>query len=185
MSRTIRGYLAGDGLKKGNQMLRMLEREKLRTVSNLDVFNPWEQKDINDKSKNPTAEMIFDKDTKAMLDAEVIVVDVDNNSVGTTSEMGQMWGINYMIKRLDKILEDAENAENFAEYVATHVIGLLMEIPYKNVYWQTTDIRDTNTPESGHRRSHSINQYLYGMMLDLAGEAKDFDQILEELKLLK
>jgi hypothetical protein len=62
------------------------------------------------------------------------------------------------------------------------VHDLMSEIPMKTVHWQTTDIRDTDIPESGHRRSHSLNQYLYGMMLDMGGEAKSFDEILEALK---
>jgi nucleoside 2-deoxyribosyltransferase len=181
----VKAYLAGDGLKRGNQLLRSIERDALNGLGTLELFNPWDQADINDKSKNPTAEMIFAKDTAALLEAEVIVVDVDNNSVGTTSEMGQMWGINYMLDRLAMIVQLANmewNEDDFNHAVAQGVKALLNEIPHKEVHWQTTDVRDTDIPEAGHRRSHSINQYLYGMMLDMAGEPKKFDDILEELK---
>jgi hypothetical protein len=181
-----KAYLAGDGLKRGNQILRGIERDALNDLGTLELFNPWDQKDINDKSKNPTAEMIFAKDTQAMLDAEVIVVDVDNNSVGTTAEMGQMWGVNFMLELLDDIVrrsEDETNPDAKNRIIAAGVRNLMRAIPYKHVLWQTTDVRDTDIPESGHRRSHSLNQYLHGMMLSLAGEdARSFDSILEELK---
>jgi nucleoside 2-deoxyribosyltransferase len=191
-----KAYLAGDGLKRGNQILRGMERDALNGLGTLDLFNPWDQKDINDKSKNPTAEMIFAKDTAAMLEAEVIVVDVDNNSVGTTAEMGQMWGVNYMLERIEKVFhtatemtlekygnhwgEEALAYQNQSIVLGLHAIRL--NIPKKEIHWQTTDVRDTDIPEAGHRRSHSINQYLYGMMLDMAGEPKKFDEILEALK---
>lgn len=101
--------------------------------------------------------MIFDKDTEAILRSEIIIADADNNSVGTTAEMGQVWGINYIFKRIGHILETAENAYELRILLAQ----LAGEIPYKEVHWQITDI-----PESGHRCSHSINQYLHGLMKD-------------------
>lgn len=173
-------YLAGDGLKKGNQILRNIERDKINELGTVELYNPWDQADINNKSNNPTAEMIFNKDTNAILKSQVIIADADNNSVGTTAEMGQIWGINYMINRLNEIIESATDPYE----VSIMVSQLLDEIPYKEVLWQTTDVRDTDIPEAGHRRSHSMNQYLYGLMLSLGGEAKPFEDILEEIKQL-
>lgn len=173
-------YLAGDGLKKGNQILRNMERTAINELGKVELYNPWDQEDINNKKNNPTAEMIVKKDTDAILRSEIIIADVDNNSVGTTTEMGQIWGLNYMIERLQTIIEEATDSNE----IAIKVKELLVEIPYKEVLWQTTDVRDTNIPEAGHRRSHSINQYLYGLMLSLGGEAKTFNEIINELKLL-
>lgn len=171
-------YIAGDGLKKGNQILRGMERDAINELGTVALYNPWDQKDINDKSKAPTAEAIFKKDTDAILKSNIIVVDVDNNSVGTTAEMGQVWGINFMLLKLQEIVVNANTSDDILE----GLVNLINEIPFKQVHWQTTDVRDTDIPESGHRRSHSLNQYLYGMMLDMAGEAKSFDEILGELK---
>ncbi|MEX3713439.1 nucleoside 2-deoxyribosyltransferase [Cytobacillus horneckiae] len=173
-------YLAGDGLKKGNQILRNMERTAINELGKVELYNPWDQEDINNKQNNPTAEMIVKKDTDAILCSEIIIADVDNNSVGTTTEMGQIWGLNYMVERLQTIIEEATDSNE----IAIKVKELLVEIPYKEVLWQTTDVRDTNIPEAGHRRSHSINQYLYGLMLSLGGEAKTFNEIINELKLL-
>lgn len=173
-------YLAGDGLKKGNQILRNMERTAINELGKVELYNPWDQEDINNKQNNPTAEMIVKKDTDAILKSEIIIADVDNNSVGTTTEMGQIWGLNYMIKRLQTIIAESATQEE----ISNKLNELLIEIPYKEVLWQTTDVRDTDIPEAGHRRSHSMNQYLYGLMLSLGGEAKSFDEIINELKQL-
>lgn len=182
-----RAYLAGDGLKKGNQLLRALERDAIKSLNTVELFNPWDQKDINDKSKNPTAEMIHNKDFNAMLDAEIIIADVDNNSVGTSVEMGEMNGVNFILKRLHKIIFNAKSEtktdSEFEEVIARSVIELLKEIPVKTVYWHTSDVRDGVVgAEEGYRRSHSYNQYLIGTMLMLAGEPMQFDEILNKLK---
>lgn len=169
-------YLAGDGLKKGNQILRNMERTQLKE-SGIDVYNPWDQKDINDKSNKPTAEMIFRKDTDAILKAKNIIFEADDNSVGTTTEVGQTWGINYMWGRIADVLMkngDGDLRKAFHD--------LLDEIPVKKVYWQITDVRHTDIPEVGARRSHSLNQYLHGCLLDMAGENREFDDIVEEIK---
>jgi nucleoside 2-deoxyribosyltransferase len=181
MARKIKVYLAGDGLKRGNQILRNMERDAINQIEGIELFNPWDDKEINDKSKNPQAEQIFAKDTKAILDAEIIVIDADNDSVGTTCEIGQIWGVNYMLHRVHQIVNESESNDELAEKVH----NLLEEIPVKRVYWQNTDIRyvkDADIYEKGLRRSYSLNQYLYGCLLDLAGEDMTFEEILEELK---
>ncbi|MEC0276930.1 nucleoside 2-deoxyribosyltransferase [Peribacillus frigoritolerans] len=183
-----KAYLAGDGLKKGNQILRGMERDAINALKTVHLFNPWDQKDINDKTKNPTAEMIHEKDFNAMLDAEIIIADVDNNSVGTSVEMGEMNGVNYMLKRLHDIMivaNYAKSEEQFNEVVALQVKRLLREIPIKDVYWHTSDVRDGATELEGQwRRSHSYNQYLIGTMLMLSGEPMKFEEILERLSVL-
>lgn len=173
-----KAYLLGDGLKKGNQILRNMERTALNELGTLEPYNPWDQKDINDKRNNPTAEAIFKKDTEAILQSEIIVADADNDSVGSTCEIGQIWGLNYMHKRIKEIMDSTKDDSELRDKLE----ALLEEVPYKEVYWQCTDVRNVDTTESGLRRSYSLNQYLYGCLLDLAGEDKTFEEILEILK---
>jgi nucleoside 2-deoxyribosyltransferase len=97
----VKAYLAGDMLKRGSQLLRSCERVDIEKLGTVALFNPMDNKEINDKATNPTAEKIFAKDTEAILESEIIIAEVDNNNVGTTSEMGQIWGINYMLKRIN------------------------------------------------------------------------------------
>lgn len=179
-------YILGDGLKLGNKMLRMWEYKKLKELDSLDIYNPWLQEDINDKTKNPTAEAIFDKDTNAILESEVIVADVDNDSVGSVCEIGIIWGINYMLNQLHDILNRASDFEletDRNKKIREELEALLKRIPYKHVYWHCSDIRNVpGATETGLRRSYSLNQYLYGCLLDMAGDAKTFDQILQELR---
>src|SRR5690606_8367251 len=96
------------------------------------------------------------------------------------------WGLNYMITRLNYIftqVEDIEDEKERNRLIVESVKKLLKEVPYKKVYWQTTDLRDETTmPEVGIRRSHSYNQYLIGMMLDMAGEPMKFEKIVDTLK---
>ncbi|MED1088317.1 nucleoside 2-deoxyribosyltransferase [Bacillus proteolyticus] len=176
-------YIAGDMLKKGSQLLRAEERKALEDIDGISVFNPADQKDINDKTKNPTAEAIFAKDTTAILESNIIIFDADNDSVGTTTEVGQVWGINYMRKRLVGILDNAANEGLCADEVLYNIRNLLEEIPYKNVHWHNSDIRNVKrASETGLRRSFSLNQYLHGCLLDMDGEDKSFGEIVDLLK---
>jgi hypothetical protein len=181
----IPSYLLGDGLKKGNQLLRHQERAILKeALPEFDVFNPWEQK-INDKSTNPTAELIFKTDTDAILKAEVIIADCDNDSVGSTTEIGQIWVLNYFHDKLTCILNNVADEGQSNDELLLSIRLLLEEVPKKKVFWQTTDIRHTQAAEKGCRRSFSINQYLYGCLLDVSGEEKTFEEIVEELKKIR
>lgn len=83
------------------------------------------------------AEKIFDRDTKGMEKADIIIFEVSNNNVGTTCEIGQ-WAQQERIRPTGK-----------------------------RYYFHSYDIRRTNIPEVGDRRSWSINQYLYGAILSL------------------
>lgn len=140
-------YLGGDMLKVGSQMRREWEKKELERLG-FKIYSPLDDKEINDK-QNQTVEdndslalKIFDKGTKGMLDADILIFDVDNDNVGTTTEVGQ-WA---MIHRL-------------AKYEPDH---WLQDLASKPIFFQNTDIRATDIPEKGYSRSFSINQYLHG-----------------------
>lgn len=174
-------YILGDGLKLGNQILRKKEYEELNKLGTLDIYNPWMNEEINDKTKEPTAEEIFRQDTERILEAEIIVADADNDSVGSSVEIGQIWGVNYMLDRLEDALLNSNSDEEFGKAVR----GIMREIPKKQLFWQCTDVRNVpGLTETGLRRSYSLNQYLYGCLLATGGEERKFEDILEELKQL-
>lgn len=175
-----RVYLAGDMLKRGSQLLREQERSQLASLPGIHVHNPADDEEINDKSRSPLAEDIFRKDTQAILESDVVIFDADDDSVGTTAEIGQVWGVNYMHAKLTNELINSDGTD--ADF-GKRVRKLMQEIPYKEVYWQCTDVRNVpNVHECGLRRSYSLNQYLYGCLLDLAGDASEFNEIVAELK---
>src|SRR5690625_967430 len=181
-------YLGGNMTNEGAKLLRQMEREKLSSLPNIELYNPSDNEDINDKTREPQAEDIFGQDTKALLDADTVIFDA-TGSTGTTTEIGQVWGLNYLIVRLSRILERSRDiyieggSEKAREYLFSSLTDLLNEVAFKEVYWHNSDIRNVRgITESGLRRSYGFNQYLHGCLLDMAGEEKTFDEIVRELR---
>src|SRR5690625_194915 len=110
-------YLGGNMTNEGAKLLRQMEREKLSSLPNIELYNPSDNEDINDKTREPQAEDIFGQDTKALLDADTVIFDA-TGSTGTTTEIGQVWGLNYLIVRLNRILEDRKSTRLNSSHVA-------------------------------------------------------------------
>lgn len=147
-------YVGGDMLKRGSQLLREEEKAMLR-AEGFNVYAPQDDKSINDKSAHTKesnanlATRIFNKDTDAMMEADILIFEVDNNNVGTSVEVGQ-WA---MVHYLAKLPEFKDNKQ-------------IQELASKPIFFHTTDIRDTDIEESGINRSHSYNQYLVGALIE-------------------
>ena len=170
-------YLAGDMLKKGSILLREQEAKELRELGHK-IYSPIEDKSINDKtnqteeSNNGLAERIVRSDTRGILNSDVIVIEPHENALGTMVELGQIKGYKDCARELKSIL---------------YIVDLLHYFVQRNdkkVYPHLEDIRRTDIPEIGDRRSWSINQYVYGVCLDLTdGKGLyEWEEILEELK---
>ena len=185
-------YLAGDMLKKGSILLREQEAKELRELGHK-IYSPIEDKSINDKtnqteeSNNGLAERIVINDTRGILNSDVIVIEPHENALGTMVELGQIKGYKDCARELKSILDNIVKSE----YDDSQAVNrLAMELHFlikkydKKVYPHLEDIRRTNIPESGDRRSWSINQYVYGVCLDLTdGKGLyEWEEILEELK---
>ncbi|UDM72690.1 nucleoside 2-deoxyribosyltransferase [Vagococcus fluvialis] len=160
-------YVGGGMLTAGEQFMREKEKKAISKLG-LTPYAPQDDKEINDKqnqtehTNNGLAERIFDKDTKAMIAADVLVFEISNNNIGTTAEVGQ-WA---MIHRMAKLIDDET----------------INELAKKPIFFHTTDIRDTDIPESGWRRSHSYNQYLIGSVLECNPKGiQSWDEIEQEL----
>lgn len=150
-------YNGGDMLSVANQAKHAEENQQLRRLG-YDVYSPQDDEEINDKqnqtedSNNSLAEKIFDYDTKGMAKSDIIIFEVSNNNVGTNVELGQ-----------------------WAQQERIQPTG-------KRYYFHSYDIRRTNIPEVGDRRSWSINQYLYGAILSLNPKGiMDWEDILRAL----
>lgn len=155
----MRIYNGGDMLSIANQVMHTKENRQLKDLG-FQVYSPQDDKAINDKanqtvkSNNSLAEKIFDRDTKGMEQADIIIFEVSNNNVGTTTEIGQ-WAMQERIKPTGK-----------------------------RYYFHSYDIRRTSIPEIGDRRSWSINQYLYGAILSLNPKGiMSWPSIITELQL--
>lgn len=185
-------YLAGDMLKKGSILLREQEAKELRELGHK-IYSPIEDKSINDKtnqteeSNNGLAERIVRNDTRGILNSDVIVIEPHENALGTMVELGQIKGYKDCARELKSILDRLVKSECDDSQAVNR---LAMELHFlikkydKKVYPHLEDIRRTNIPETGDRRSWSINQYVYGVCLDLTdGKGLyEWEEILEELK---
>ena len=185
-------YLAGDMLKKGSILLREQEAKELRELGHK-IYSPIEDKSINDKtnqteeSNNGLAERIVRNDTRGILSSDVIVIEPHENALGTMVELGQIKGYKDCARELKSILDRVVKSECDDSQAINR---LAMELHFlikkydKKVYPHLEDIRRTNIPETGDRRSWGINQYVYGVCLDLTdGKGLyEWDEILEELK---
>ena len=185
-------YLAGDMLKKGSILLREQEAKELRELGHK-IYSPIEDKSINDKtnqteeSNNGLAERIVRNDTRGILNSDIIVIEAHENALGTMVELGQIKGYKDCARELQSILDKIVKSECDDSQAINR---LAMELHFlikkydKKVYPHLEDIRRTNIPETGDRRSWSINQYVYGVCLDLTdGKGLyEWEEILEELK---
>lgn len=185
-------YLAGDMLKKGSILLREQEAKELRELGHK-IYSPIEDKSINDKtnqteeSNNGLAERIVINDTRGILNSDIIVIEPHENALGTMVELGQIKGYKDCARELKSILDRVVKSECDDSQAVNR---LAMELHFlikkydKKVYPHLEDIRRTNIPETGDRRSWGINQYVYGVCLDLTdGKGLyEWEEILEELK---
>ena len=183
-------YLAGDMLKKGSIMLRNQESKEVRELG-YKVYSPIEDKSINDKSSqseesnNGLAEKIVRNDTRGILSSDIIIIEPHENALGTMVELGQIKGYKDAAKELDEMLLNAQemNDKDALEYLANSIHDMINKYD-KKVYPHLEDIRRTDIPEVGDRRSWGVNQYVYGTVLDLT-DGKGFyewDEIISELK---
>lgn len=178
-------YLAGDMLTKGSIMQREWEKQKL-VEAGLEVYSPIEDKEINDKSNqteasnNGLAERIVRKDTKAILESDIIVIEPQPFALGTHVELGQVKGMKDMAKLVGAVLAEENLSEGERLQGIAELVKSMIEKP---VFAHFGDIRRTDIPEKGDRRSWGVNQYVYGAVLDLTDGIGflDFEEIVEEV----
>lgn len=166
--KNISVYVGGDLLQLGNNMLRNKEKHDIIKLG-YTPYSPSDDKEINDKSNqtvesnNGLAEKIFAKDTKGMMEADIIIFDVANTSVGTTAEIGQ-WA---MVHKLASITQDS----------------FIRDLASKPILFHSSDLRDMDIPEAGYRRSHSYNAYMLGCCYECNPKGiQTWEEILEFLK---
>ncbi|PNZ98242.1 nucleoside 2-deoxyribosyltransferase [Staphylococcus carnosus] len=138
MSKQI--YLGGGMLDLGDQMLREWEKKDLQRLG-FKVYVPQDDKSVNDKSnavQEGLAERIVRNDTTGISESNILIFDYLPHNQGTIAEMG-------------------------------YIQGLMHSGHERKVYVQCTDIRQG----TGHvnreqdRAEFSINQYVYGVILDI------------------
>lgn len=202
------GYVGGDIMTHGSQLARQEECDKMDAAGlKVQYYSPAQNKSINDKSNmteeqnNCLAEKITAADIERLWNSDFAVMCTEQSAIGTMCELGCLFGWKYMADRLleiekeifdsyypptckfdDKELYTKVRAEAFEELSAE-----ISRIADKNIFAHYFDIRTNHLNEKDWRRSFSINQLLYGMILDCTKDHKlheNFDSVLEELKKL-
>ena len=202
------GYLGGDIMTRGSNLAREEEYQKfLDAELPVEVYSPVQNKSINDKSNmteeenNHLAEKIVEADVERLWNSDFTVLCPEQSAIGTMCEMGILYGWKYMAEKLWKIFTDTpaphldfENSTeeernklllDYINEVSTKLIYEIKRILDKQNYAHYFDIRTNHLNEKDWRRSFSINQFLYGIILAATVDGKlhnSFDEILPLLK---
>lgn len=186
------GYVGGDIMTHGSQLARQEECDKMDAAGlQVTYYSPAQNKSINDKSNmteeqnNCLAEKITAADIDRLWNSDFAVMCTEQSAIGTMCELGCLFGWHYMANKLLEICEDdaIQNNDDFAAIIEEEI----RRIANKNVFAHYFDIRTNHLNEKDWRRSFSINQLLYGMILACTKDNKlheNFDSVLEELKKL-
>lgn len=200
MNKLPLGYVGGDIMTHGSQLARQEECDKMDAAGlNITYYSPAQNKSINDKSNmteeqnNCLAEKITAADIERLWNSDFAVMCAEQSAIGTMCELGCLYGWHYMAHQLIEVMNNACHPEdgkisndNVAEILAA-VVTEINRIASKNVFAHYFDIRTNHLNEKDWRRSFSINQLLYGMILACTKDNKlheNFDSVLEELKKL-
>ena len=194
------GYVGGDIMTHGSQLARQEECDKIDAARlQVQYYSPAQNKSINDKSNmteeqnNCLAEKITAADIERLWNSDFAVMCTEQSAIGTMCELGCLFGWKYMADRLIELVDGTCHPgngkithENVAEMLA-ELVHEIHRIANKNIFAHYFDIRTNHLNEKDWRRSFSINQLLYGMILECTKDHKlheNFDSVLEELKKL-
>ena len=185
------GYLGGDIMSFGSNLARQYEYDKFIEMGlPVDVYSPVQNKSINDKSNmteeenNHLAEKITAADIERLWNSDFVVMCPEQSAIGSLTEAGCLFGWKYMTDRLlEMVKEDEENGKTVVG-IYDDLIAEIKRINDKDIYCHYFDIRTNHLNEKDWRRSLSINQLLYGMILYMEkyGDIETFEEILEHLK---
>ena len=175
-------YLGGDIMTRGSVLAREEEYNKFKEMRlPIEVYSPVMNKEINDKANvtveenNCLAEKITEQDIEQLWKSTDVVIETLHSSIGTLTELGCLYGWKYMA---DHLLKDIQNGGDLKE-----IQEKLEFFCNQNVYVHAWDLRTNHLPEIYWRRSHSINQLLYGMILYVTRGIgiEELDEIFDHL----
>ena len=192
MSEQLRplGYLGGDIMTRGSNLARQEEYDKFKEAEIPgEVYSPVQNKSINDKSNmteeenNHLAEKIVAADVERLWNSDYTVLCTEQSAIGTMCEMGILYGWKYMADKLIDIYKSRPYSD--AETVLDMVIDQIKKIADKKNFAHYFDIRTNHLNEKDWRRSFSINQFLYGIILAATADGtlhNNFDEIIPLLQ---
>ena len=183
------GYLGGGIMTHGVILAREEEYQKfIEAQLPVEVYSPVQNKSINDKSNmteeenNCLAEKIVAADVERLWNSDFTVLCPEQSAIGTMCEMGILYGWKYMADKFIKILN---NRKYTMEEAIQALYDEVFRIAGKKNYAHYFDIRTNHLNEKDWRRSFSINQFLYGIILAATADGKlhnSFDEIIPILQ---
>lgn len=181
------GYLGGDIMSFGSNLARQYEYDKFNELGlDVEVYSPVKNKSINDKNSvteeenNKLAEKITEADIERLWNSDFVVMSPEQSAIGSMCETGCLFGWKWMAQKLLDIVNNEKGDEQDA---LNHLVEEIERIANKKDFFHYFDIRNTQLNEKGWRRSFSINQLLYGMVLYTAvnGDFESFSDIMNHL----
>ena len=189
MSKKPLGYLGGDIMTHGSNLTRQEEYDQFEAAGIPgEVYSPVQNKSINDKSNmteeenNHLAEKIVAADVERLWKSDYTVLCTEQSAIGTMCEMGILYGWKYMADKLMDIFYNDDLPEEEARH---KVMEEIIRISDKKNYAHYFDIRTNHLNEKDWRRSFSINQFLYGIILAATADGmlhNSFDEIIPILQ---
>ena len=186
------GYLGGDIMTHGSNLARQYEYDKfIEAKIPVDIYSPVMNKSINDKSNvteeenNHLAEKIVAADVERLWNSDFTVLSTEQSAIGTMCEMGILYGWKYMADKLQDIIYEDRTAGKTKEETFHDLEAEITRIYDKQNYAHYFDIRTNHLNEKDWRRSFSINQFLYGIILAATEDHQlhnHFDEIIPILK---
>ena len=186
------GYLGGDIMSHGSNLARQEEYDKFKEAKIPgSVYSPVMNKSINDKSNmteeenNHLAEKICEADIERLWNSDYTVLCPEQSAIGTMCEMGVLYGWKYMANKLMETVKYGLEQEYPQEVILDALVDVIKDIQSKKNYAHYFDIRTNHLNEKDWRRSFSINQMLYGMILYATADGtlhNSFDEIIPILQ---
>ncbi|MBM7836330.1 hypothetical protein [Clostridium sardiniense] len=179
-------YLAGGIMSRGEILAREEEYNKLQSLGlDFDIYSPVKNKSINDKSNvteeenNKLSEKIVKADMERLWSSDLVIAEYQPYALGTISEIAILYMMKQFKDKLDEILKKSHSADE-----VMNEIVYLRNLCDKDVRIHSSDIRNTDIPEIGFKRSHSYNQFCLGLIEDVTkGKSiQDLNIIIKEVE---
>ena len=188
-------YLGGDIMTRGSNLARQEEYDKFIEANiPVNVYSPVMNKSINDKSNmteeenNHLAEKIVEADVNRLWNSDYTVLCPEQSAIGTMCEMGVLYGWKYFCNKVLDCLSELQTIRTTEERAAAFN-KIMDEIIWpqfnKQNYAHYFDIRTNHLNEKDWRRSFSINQFIYGVILAATADNtlhNSFDEIIPILQ---
>ena len=185
------GYLRGDIMSFGSNLARQYEYDKFLEMGlPVEVYSPVQNKSINDKSNmteeenNHLAEKITEADIERLWNSDFVVMCPEQSAIGSMCETGCLFGWKWMAEKLLFLYQESKVNGEDDEQTLTRIYDELLRINDKKNFFHYFDIRTNHLNEKDWRRSFSINQLLYGMILYTSetGDFESFENIMKRLE---